>query len=165
MGGAVNAPNMMQYATGGPIGYNTLDLTDLSKENNLMDNSRLMNYNLIGTDKFDNGGMPQAPSQMSLKDQYNLFYNAKPVAKYFSGAMVPHPKDGSMDPRGTVIGSIDPQTGERVPINVELDEGKWKLPDGSNFITTAAKTKEALEADANNDGIRKASIFNTIQKK
>ena len=156
MGGAVNVPNMMQYGSGGSIGYNDLDLTELSKQNNLMDNSRLLGYNLIGTDKFDAGSYVNS-KPTSMKEDYEMFRTAKPVTKYYSNAMPAHPADGSMDPRGTVTGAIDPQTGERVEINVEGNEAKWKLRGKHNlkaiqdFISRKKDTKKAIAMYENGD--------------
>jgi len=156
MGGAVNVPNMMKYASGGSIGYNELDLTELSKQNNLMDNSRLLGYNLIGTDKFAAGSYVNS-KPTSMKEDYEMFRTAKPVTKYYSNAMPAHPADGSMDPRGTVTGAIDPQTGKPVEINVEGNEAKWKLRGKHNlkaiqdFISRKKDTKKAIAMHENND--------------
>jgi hypothetical protein len=185
MGGAVNAPNMMKYAqggrtmlppnvstgraivnryaSGGSIGYNELDLTELSKQNNLMDNSRLLGYNLIGTDKFDAGSYVNKKPN-SMKEEYEMFLKAKPVTKYYSPAMPPHPSDGSMDPRGTVTGTVDPQTGKPVEINVEGKEGRWLLPNGEHFITTKKDTASILAMYNNGDAEGVASKMANIKR-
>jgi hypothetical protein len=114
--------------------------------------------------KYDNGSSVSNTDNLSPKDQYNLFLKAKPVTKYFSNAQVPHPADGSMDPRGTVTGSVDPQTGEPIQINIEKNEANWKLPNSTNFITTKKDTEKILAFDKNNDGIAKASYMANIAR-
>lgn len=108
--------------------------------------------------KYDAGSNVNSTS-MSPKDQYNLFLKAKPVTKYFSPAMPFHPKDGSMDPRGTVVGSIDPQTGEPIEINIEKNEARWKLPNNTDFITTKKDTDKILAFDKNGDNIAKVTAM------
>jgi hypothetical protein len=114
--------------------------------------------------KYDAGSSVSNTDNLSPKDQYNLFLKAKPVTKYFSNAQVPHPADGSMDPRGTVTGSVDPQTGEPIQINIEKNEANWKLPNSTNFITTKKDTEKILAFDKNNDGIAKASYMANIAR-
>jgi len=111
--------------------------------------------------KYDAGSNVNSNS-MSPKDQYNLFLKAKPVTKYFSPAMPFHPKDGSMDPRGTVVGSVNPQTGEPIEINIEKNEARWKLPDNTDFVTTKKGTDPILAMYKNGDSIGVATgMWNT----
>lgn len=112
--------------------------------------------------KYDNGSSVSNTDNLSPKDQYNLFLKAKPVTKYYSPAMPPHPKDGSMDPRGTVVGTIDPQTGKPIKINIEGKEGNWKLPNKTNFVTTKKDTEKIVAFNTNNDGIAQASAMANI---
>lgn len=109
--------------------------------------------------KYNAGSNVPNQDNTSLKDQYNLLLKAKPVTKYFSPAMPFHPKDGSMDPRGTVVGSIDPQTGEPIEINIEKNEARWKLPNKTDFITTKKDTDKILAFDKNGDDIAKVTAM------
>lgn len=147
MGGAVNAPNMMKYTQGG---YTMLPP-------NVSTGRAIVN-------RYDAGSNVPNQDNLSPKDQYNLFLNAKPVTKYFSNAFPAHPKDGSMDPRGTVTGSVDPQTGKPIEINVEANEANWRLPNKTNFITTKKDTEKIIAFDKNGDGIAKASAMANIAR-
>ena len=139
MGGAVNAPEMMKYASGGTTGYNTYDLAQLSKDNNLMDNSRLLGYNLVGTDKFDDGGMTQNPTQINVeKGELLVNKDGKILTEYRGGGMVPHPADGSMDERGTV----------------PAQEGQ--------FVITKKLAPNYKDAMKNNDSLYAAAMRNNI---
>ena len=162
MGGAVNAPNMMQYAlggypmlppnvstgrgivnkyaAGGSTGYNTYDLAELSKSNNLMDNSRLLGYNLVGTDKFAEGGDSQVTMGNVEKGELLLDENGRIVTEYRGGGMVPHPEDGSQDSNG----------------NVPLQEGQFIIP--KRFA------KPYKIAKSNNDELYAASLKNTTER-
>ena len=113
--------------------------------------------------KYDAGSNVINPNNLSPKQQFDLFLKAKPVTKYFSPAMPFHPKDGSMDPRGTVVGSIDPRTGEPIEINIEKKEARWKLPNKTDYVTTAKDTAEILNMHKNRDLVGQATKMSNIK--
>lgn len=53
--------------------------------------------------KYDDGGMTQGPTQINVeKGELLVNKDGKILTEYRAANMVPHPSDGSMDPRGTV---------------------------------------------------------------
>jgi len=148
----------LKFDGGGLLGMGGVNkFSGLTKGNGLL--------GMGGTNKFSGlfaDGGETSTENLSPKDQYNLFLKAKPVTKYFSNAQVPHPADGSMDPRGTVTGSVDPQTGEPIEINIERNEANWKLPNNQNFITRKKDTEKILTMKKNGDKIGMATaLWNT----
>jgi len=152
MGGAVNYPEGLQMADGG------------FATNPLMGGAGMLLGNKMST--FAMGGEPQE-KEMTLKEKYQAYLGAKPVAKYTNFPR--HPKVG-IDPRGTVTGTVDEQ-GNPVQINTEGSEANWKLGNGDNFITVAnnggkLSTKKALAFYKNRDDIALGALMhNTAEKK
>jgi hypothetical protein len=103
---------------------------------------------------FAMGGETQGES-MPLKDKYNNWLNAKPVTKYASGGMPPHPKVG-MNP----LGNVPTKSGD---INVENKETLWKVGE-EQFVGTKRRTEDMLKRYKERDKLALASEFNSTER-
>lgn len=104
---------------------------------------------------FAMGGETQGKA-MSLKDKYNLWLNAKPVTKYASGGMPPHPEVG-MNP----LGNVPTKSGGI--INVEKKETLWKVGK-EQFVGTKRRTEDMLKKYNERDKLALASEFNSTER-
>jgi hypothetical protein len=116
MGGAVNAPNMLKYADGGmapPI--------DESMQGAPQDNG---------------------PTQINVeKGELLVNKDGKILTEYRANNMVPHPKDGSMDPRGTVPA----QEGQFVITKRLAPDYKAAMENNDKLYATAMRNNIAFD--------------------